>query len=128
MRVLREEKIERIAGDFWNSESANRFSYYITQEGSNNLRSGVPEVGGKCGIDQMEVSILLKKLDSLNEEGRAIQKEKKEVDDELANTRLQCELIAQVHLLSIYNNLGYLILKETNCRDCIRRRRRGDIP
>ena len=69
----------------------------------------------------MEVSILLKKLDSLNEEGRAIQEEKQRVDDELANTKLQCELTTQVSLLLTYNVLGYLITEETYCRDFIRR-------
>ena len=82
---------------------------------------------GKSGIYQMEVPFLLKKLDSLNEEGRAIQKEKQRVDDELANTKLQCELTTQVSLLSTCNALGHLITEETNRRDSIRRRRWGDI-
>lgn len=83
---------------------------------------------GKLRIYQMEVSVLLNKLDSLNEEGRAIQKEKQRVDDELANTQLQCELTTQVVLLSNHKVLGNLIIEEACWRDFIGRRGRSDIP
>ena len=76
----------------------------------------------------MEVSVLLNKLDLLNDEGRAIQKEKQRVDDELANTQLQCELTTQVVLLSNHKVLGNLIIEEACCRDFIGRRGRSDIP
>lgn len=44
----------------------------------------------------MEVSVLLKKLDSLNEEGNKVQQEIQSVDSELAEAVLQHDVLSQV--------------------------------
>jgi hypothetical protein len=44
----------------------------------------------------MEVSMLLKKLDSLNEEGNKVQQEIQSVDSELAEAVLQYDVLSQV--------------------------------
>ena len=44
----------------------------------------------------MEVSVLLKKLDSLNEEGNKVQQEIQSVDSELAEAVLQYDVLSQV--------------------------------
>lgn len=43
----------------------------------------------------MEVSVLLKKLDSLNEEGNKVQQEIQSVDSELAEAVLQYDVLSQ---------------------------------
>ena len=57
------------------------------------------ELDGLAGVianAKMEVSILLKKLDALNEEGQLIQREIQKTDDALTTIRLECEMSTQV--------------------------------
>ena len=44
----------------------------------------------------MDVSVLLKKLDALNEEGQTIQRAIQKTDEELAAIRLECDMKTQV--------------------------------
>ena len=54
------------------------------------------ELAGVIRTSKMEVSVLLKKLDALNEEGQIIQREIQKTDNALTAIRLECEMSTQV--------------------------------
>ena len=59
-------------------------------------------LAGEVLMVKMEVSVLLKKLDILNEEGQMIQREIQQADDALTAIRLECEMSLQVWIISIF--------------------------
>ena len=57
------------------------------------------ELAGVIRTAKMEVSVLLKKLDALNEEGQIIQREIQKTDNALTAIRLECEMSTQVWVI-----------------------------
>lgn len=60
--------------------------------------------------NQMEVSVLLRKLDSLNEEGNKVQQEMQSVDSELSEAVLQYDVLSQV---SVFRRTNFKKIKRT---------------
>lgn len=60
-------------------------------------------MAGMTSNVKMDVPVLLKKLETLNEEGQSLQREIQKTDEALTSIRLKCEMGAQVLLELLLN-------------------------